>query len=77
MKKCLLLDLYIATVNYGSNWLHYFGPKIWEKVPSDIKKLETVKALKFVIKRWLPETYPVDSANSIYTKLAFYELLTY
>lgn len=25
------------TVHYGSNWLSYLGPKIWENVPSDVK----------------------------------------
>ena len=60
-------------VNYGSN---YLGPKIWEMVPSDVKNLGTVKAFKFVIKRWLPETTFVDSANGMSTKLAFCEFFT-
>ena len=40
------------TVHYGSNSFSYPGPKIWEI------NLGNVKAFKFAIKMWLPETCP-------------------
>ena len=46
-------------------------------VPSDVKILGTLKAFKFAIKRWLPETASVHSKNGMSTKLAFYEFRMY
>ena len=58
----------IHTVHYESNWLRYLGRKIWKKVPTNIKKLGSVKTFKFAIKRWIPETAPGDSANGMSTQ---------
>ena len=42
-------------------------------VPSDVKYLVSVKAVKFYIKNWLPENCPVESASCLSTKLVFHE----
>lgn len=44
-------------------------------VPSDVKKLEVVKAFKFAIKMWLPDISPADSANGMATTLILYDFL--
>ena len=36
----------------------YPGPKIWDLVPNEIKKSESLNGFKFKIKRWVPEGCP-------------------
>ena len=46
-------------------------------VLSDVENLETVKFLISLLKGGYEKTAPVDAANGMPTKLAFYEFLTY
>ena len=46
-------------------------------VPSDVKNLMFLKLLSLLLKSGYQKTAPVDSANGISTKLAFYEFLAY
>ena len=48
----------IRTVHYGSNYLRYLGPKIWEIVPSEIKRCERFDVFKSKIKKWQPLNCP-------------------
>ena len=45
----------VKTVNYGLNSLAYFAPRIWELLPNNLKRLESVEAVKSKIKSWIPE----------------------
>ena len=36
----------IRTVHYGSNSLRFLGPKIWEIVPSELKRCERVDVFR-------------------------------
>lgn len=64
------------SIHCRSNWLDHLGPEIWiQVVPSDVKKLEVVKAFKFAIKMWLPDISPADSANGMATTLTLYDFL--
>ena len=48
----------IGTVHFGSEMLPHLAPKIWELVPEEIKKLESVASFKKVIKKWKPANCP-------------------
>ena len=44
----------INTVHYGNDSLKYFGPIVWNMIPNDIKKIDTLNKFKIEIKKWLP-----------------------
>ena len=48
----------VRTVNHGFESIRYLGPKIWECVPENIKKEETLDLFKNAIKGWKPEFCP-------------------
>ena len=48
----------VKTVHYGLNSLAYLGPRIWELLPNNLKRLESVEAFKSKIKGWIPENCP-------------------
>ena len=41
-----------------SKWSPILGPKIWESVPNDLKRKESVSSFKTAIKKWKPEQCP-------------------
>ena len=45
----------VNSVWHGSESVSYLGPKIWDLVPNEIKKSESLNTFKFKIKRWVPE----------------------
>ena len=54
-------DFYIPqvnTVHYGHDSLRYFGPKIWDIVPLDMKLCDNVAKFKSSIKTWIPNLCP-------------------
>ena len=44
----------IRTVHYGSNFLRFLGPKIWEIVPSELNRFERVDVSKSKVWKWRP-----------------------
>ena len=48
----------IRTVHFGSETLSHLAPKIWELVPEEIKKLESVASFKNAIKTWKSANCP-------------------
>ena len=46
------------SVRYGSESIAYLGPKLWEKVPSEMKNLVTLNAFKAAVKKWIPVGCP-------------------
>ena len=42
----------IRTVHFGWEMLPHLAPKMWELVPEEIKKLESVDSFKNAIKKW-------------------------
>ena len=46
---------HVKTVNYGLESIRFLGPKIWESVPNDHKRKESVSSFKTAIKKWKPE----------------------
>ena len=48
----------IKSVNYGSESVHYLGPKIWDSLPSSMKELDSLNSFKSAIKSWVPISCP-------------------
>jgi hypothetical protein len=48
----------INSTFFGSESLSYLAPKIWELVPSEIKKSTTLDIFKTKIKKWIPNKCP-------------------
>ena len=44
----------INTSSYGISSLRFFAEKIWNKIPNDIKDLNTISEFKAKIKNWTP-----------------------
>ena len=45
----------IKTVRYGSESLSYLGPRLWNILPDEYKKIQCVKDFKAKIRSWVPE----------------------
>ena len=45
----------VNSVWHGTESVSYLGPKIWDLVPNEIKKSQSLNGFKFTIKRWVPE----------------------
>ena len=45
----------IRTVHYGEDSLRYFGPKIWNIVPNEVKGSPTLELFQKNIKKWNPK----------------------
>ena len=48
----------INTVHYGEDSLRYFGPKIWNIIPAEIKQKASNASFKAAIKSWFPPICP-------------------
>ena len=46
------------SVHYGHDSLRYFGPRIWEIIPSEIKQCTNLSEFKCKIKKWIPSDCP-------------------
>ena len=49
---------YANTVYHGSESLSKLGPRIWNLVPSTLKKLDDFSSFKTQIKKWQPKNCP-------------------
>ena len=45
---------HVETETYGKQSISYFGPKIWNSIPQEIKNVTTLAAFKTKIKHWKP-----------------------
>ena len=43
------------TVNHGLESLSYLGSKLWDSIPSYMKKTDSINEFKYVIKTWKPD----------------------
>jgi hypothetical protein len=59
-------NLYIAKVKKGLSQRHssYIGPKIFNSIPENIRKLKTKTAFKYYSKKWI-KCYPINSLSSL------------
>ena len=44
----------VNTVHFGHDSLRYFGPKLWEIIPKEIRGCQTLEDFKLKIKKWNP-----------------------
>ena len=50
---------------------NYLGPKIWNIVPEDIKKSESLNVFKTKIKKWIPGDCPYRLCRSFIQNLGY------
>ena len=48
----------VNTVHYGHDSIRYFGCKIWDIIPLELKMCDKVEVFKNEIKKWLPSMCP-------------------
>ena len=48
----------VNTVHYGHDSLRYFGCKVWEMIPREIKLCTELSKFKENIKKWIPSECP-------------------
>ena len=51
-KKCKVN--HVETETYGKQSISYFGPKIWNSIPQEIKNIKNLATFKTKIKHWKP-----------------------
>ena len=56
----------IKKVRYGSESLSYFGPRLWNILPDEYKKMQSVKEFKDKISSWVPENCPCHYVKYIF-----------
>ena len=54
----------VKSVNNGFESLRYLGPKLWEKIPSNFKALDSLDKFKTVLKGWKPDICKLYLNNS-------------
>ena len=59
----------INSVRYVINSLTYLGPKIWNIVPEDLKKSESLNVFKTKIKKWIPRDCPCRLCRPLFKTL--------
>ena len=61
----------IRTVHYGTNFLRFLGPKIWEIVPSELNRFERVDVSKSKVWKWRPHNCPCRFCDSYIHQVGF------
>ena len=59
-------ELLLPNVNIvfkGQNSISYFGSVIWNSIPFELRKVNSYQIFRSEIKRWRPQTAPIDYAN--------------
>ena len=49
---------FARTVYHGTESISYLGPKIWDIVPSELKKAQSLNGFKKSIRKWAPDNCP-------------------
>ena len=57
-KGIALVSFNPKTTNYGINSISYLAPKVWDQIPDDIKKCESLSIFKKKDKKWIPKKCP-------------------
>ena len=48
----------VRTVSWGTESLSHLGPKIWNSIPLNLKKIQYFRKFKKAIRLWKPEKCP-------------------
>ena len=65
----------VKSINFGWKALRYFGPKIWNILPSDIKNSGTLKGLSKKIKSRIPQNCPCRIRENFIHQVGFTNIL--
>ena len=61
----------INTVQFGSESTVYFGAKMWQLIPENVKSSESVDIFKSKIEKWVPEICPCRLCKTCVNQVAF------
>ena len=62
------------TEAHGKNSLKYLAPLIWEIIPNDIKKSDTLNKFKSLIKKWSPQNCPCKLCKDYIYQVGYMKL---
>ena len=61
----------IRTELYGKNTVRYLGPVLWNKVPSDMKQINSLNSFKKSIRKWKPVDCPCRLCKNFIADIGF------
>ena len=61
----------VKSVNYGLKALRYFGPKIWNILPNDIKSSRKLREFSKKVKSWIPRKCPRGLCENYIYRVGF------
>ena len=70
-QRCQFHSPPVRTIFSGTESIKYLGPKIWELIPDEMKKLEGLWEFKRAV-NWKPTSCPSDYANNTFMGLVFF-----
>ena len=66
----------INSVHFGENSLQYFGGKIWNLIPSNIKNTNNLECFKSLIRNWAPDICPCKLCKLYIQNVGYIEHIT-
>ena len=61
----------IKTVMYGSETISSLGPKIWDILPTELKRIVSPSLFKKKIREWAPKNYPCRLCKTYVENIGF------
>ena len=61
----------VLSVHKGTESLSFLGPKIWDLVPLEIKRLESLEVFKLKVKKWVPFECPCRLYGTYIKQIGF------
>ena len=61
----------VNSVYHGTESLSFLGPKIWDLLPLEIKKSESLAIFKSKIKKWIPSQCPCRLCRTYLPQIGF------
>ena len=65
------------TIYHGTESISYLGPKIWDIVPSELKKAQSLNSFKKSIRKWAPDNCPCRLCKRYVNGVGFMGLLLF
>ena len=64
-KGSTLVSINPKTTNYGISSISYLAPKVWDQIPDDIRKCESLSIVKQKVKTWIPKKMSMHSLPTV------------
>ena len=61
----------VRTVSWGTESLSHLGPKIWNIIPLELKKIQSYRKFKKSIRLWKPDKYPCRMCKTFIQGVGF------